>query len=104
MESLVEAAAELGNTAGQPDALLIYAGQLGVLREYQGRSDEVIDLVAQSADDFPLIPGFRAALAVILANVGRLDEGREIVEDAAADGFANVPRDEVTSPTPSFDV
>jgi class 3 adenylate cyclase len=94
-EALAEEAAELGNTAGQPDAVMIYAGQIGAIRTQQGRGGEIVGLIEQAAEDNPGIPGFWAGLASLFPDLGRHAEAAEIVRRGAADRFASVPRDPV---------
>jgi class 3 adenylate cyclase/tetratricopeptide (TPR) repeat protein len=98
-EALAEEAAEVGAAAGEPDAVMIYAGQISVVRMEQGRSDEVIDLLEQTAEATPGIPAFWAALAAALAELGRGAEAAEILRRWAADRFARVPRDHVLTTT-----
>jgi tetratricopeptide (TPR) repeat protein len=94
-ETLADSAARLGDEVGQPDALVVYAGQISEVRWLQGRLDEVIDLLEQSAADTTAIPGFRAGLAAALGRLGRIDEAAAIVRQGVRDGFAHVPRDQV---------
>jgi hypothetical protein len=89
-EPLAEEALQLGQEAGQPDALLTYAGQITFIRAYQGRQDEVIDMIRQGASAFPGVPGFRAGLAGALCSLDRHDEARAIVDQAASDRFEHL--------------
>jgi class 3 adenylate cyclase/tetratricopeptide (TPR) repeat protein len=86
-EPLAEEAFRLGQEAGQPDAGLIYGAQIFTARHYQGRGEEIIELLKQSADAFPGVAGFRAGLAAVLSWLGRGDEARPILDDAADDRF-----------------
>jgi len=83
----------------QPDAGMLVAGQLVGLRWEQGRSEEIVELVLQAQADNPGISGFRPAAAVVLADVGRHEEARALLDAAAAEGFDSVPRDNVWSTT-----
>jgi tetratricopeptide (TPR) repeat protein len=78
---------QIGADAGQPDAYLIYGGQLTLMRVYQGRGGEVIDLLEQSVAANPGIPAWRAAFAATLCWLGRTEQATAIVAEAAADGF-----------------
>jgi hypothetical protein len=89
-ERCTEVAFQLGQEAGQADAVLIYAGQLGVLRMYQGRAGEVIDMLEHSVGAYPGIPAFRAAFISGLAWLDRIDEANAHLEDAARDRFEHV--------------
>ena len=91
--------AEIGAASGQPDAFMIYgAGFLGV-RWLQGRAEEVVELVEQTAEANPGISGFGAALAVFYADLNRRDEAAALVDAAARTGFEEVPHDQVWATT-----
>ena len=94
-----EAAAARAGRMNEPDAAMLFAGQLIGLRWEQGRSAELVDLVLQAHADNPGISGFRPAAAVILAEVGRHDDARALLDAAAREGFDAVPRDNVWSTT-----
>jgi class 3 adenylate cyclase len=89
-ERLAERAFQLGQEAGQPDAVLIYGGQMAFIRSYQGRMDEIIDMLRQSAGAFAGVPSFRAGLATTLCSLDLHDEARPILEQAASDRFEHV--------------
>jgi DNA-binding SARP family transcriptional activator len=86
-ERLANAAYELGQASGQPDALLILAAQLMVIRFEQGRLGETIDLVEQSLDQNPRITGFRSVLALGYCEERRYEEAARKLQTDAADGF-----------------
>jgi len=65
---------------------------LGIRRE-QGRMGELEHAARQLVDDNPGRPAWRAALATLLCEEGRLDEAREEFEKLAAGDFDDVPRD-----------
>jgi DNA-binding SARP family transcriptional activator len=73
-ERLAEAALQLGGDTGQPDALMIYGGQLFCIRWHQGRDAELVELIAGVAGDSPDLPVLRAGLARLLLDAGRHDE------------------------------
>jgi hypothetical protein len=62
------------------------------LRWEQGRLPELEATLQGFVDQFPANPGWRATLAVLLCEAGRLDEAREHVEGLAAADFADLPR------------
>ena len=63
-ERLAEQAFQLGKEAGQPDAVLIYGGQIDFIRPYQGRGDEIIEMrQSRRRARYAGVPSFRAALA-----------------------------------------
>ncbi len=89
-ERLAEQAFQLGTDAGEPDAVLIYGAHISIIRLYQGRGGEIIELLRQSASVFAGVPAFRADLAVNLCWLDLHDEARAILERAAGDRFEHV--------------
>jgi tetratricopeptide (TPR) repeat protein len=94
-----EALAARAGRMSEPDAGMLFAGQTVGLRWEQGRSAEIVDLVVQAHADNPGISGFRPMTAVVLADVGRHDDARALLDAAAREGFDAVPRDNVWSTT-----
>lgn len=90
-EILAEEALAIGTESGQPDALLIYGGQLLDLRVHQGRAGEIVDLIAEGVNDSPGLPGLRAAVARAYLDADRPDEARALLDDSGVD----LPRDEI---------
>ena len=84
-ESLTAEALELGMATGQPDALAIYGGQMVDLRWHQGRDVELVELIEQMVEATPEIDSFRAALARIYADIGRVDDARALLATGAAE-------------------
>jgi len=82
-----------------PEAFSVYGAQLLSIRRVQGRLAEVVDLIAQAAQDNPGLPVLRAALARILCELDRHDEARAIIHDDFADGLARFPYDIAWLPT-----
>ncbi len=58
-----------------------------LLRREQGRIEEEEATVRESVEDFPWYPLHRAALACLLADLGRTDEARVVFDDLAVDRF-----------------
>ena len=81
--------------AGEPDALSLYAAQLGSIRWQQGRLHELGDLLAQIVDEAPGVAVFGAMQALAELEAGREQRARSLLERAAANGFAAVPADTV---------
>ena len=81
--------------AGEPDALSLYAAQLGSIRWQQGRLRELGDLLAQIVDEAPGVAVFGAMQALAELEAGREQRARSLLERAAANGFAAVPADTV---------
>jgi hypothetical protein len=67
--------------------------QLFILRRDQGRLAEMEESVRASIDEFPWYPLHRSALALLLAELGRENEGRAVFDGLARDGFAALYRD-----------
>ena len=101
-ESCCTRALELGAQTDQPDAFVFYASQLFILRDVQGRLDELIPAMEQSVAENPTIAGFRAALAKSYVETGRFDDARRLLHAEAATKFRSVPRDVVWGTTLSI--
>jgi tetratricopeptide (TPR) repeat protein len=86
-ERLAEQAFQLGQEAGQPDAFLIYGSQIAFIRSLQGRAQEIIEVLKQSASAFAGVPSFHAGLALSLCSLDLHDEARAILERATRDRF-----------------
>jgi DNA-binding SARP family transcriptional activator len=90
-DRLISAALEQGRDAGQPDALLYFAIQFFQLCDEQGRLDEAEEAVARVVASAPELPSIRAALGLVYAEVGRVDEARAIFEAIGQADFAQLP-------------
>lgn len=66
---------ELGGD--NPDAGILHAAQLFLVRWDQGRLGEMIEPLRDLAERVPSIPGYAAALTLAYLETGRLDECRE---------------------------
>ncbi|MEZ5143193.1 MAG: BTAD domain-containing putative transcriptional regulator [Acidimicrobiales bacterium] len=84
--------AALAHQADHPEAMAALGVQLVDLRLFQRRSGEMLDLLAQAADDNPHIPAYRATLALCAAEAGDEATARSALDHFAAGGFA-VPHD-----------
>ena len=87
-----DAFAALAHQADHPEAMAALGVQLVDLRLFQGRSGEVLDLLAEAADANPNIPAYRATLALCAAEAGEEGVARAALDHFAAGGFA-LPRD-----------
>jgi hypothetical protein len=98
-EQLAARAMQIGQEAGQPDAVLFYGIQLLYVRVFQGRGEEIIALFEQSVQANPAIPALRAGLASSLCWLDRREEAATILEEAASDRFEHVrpASDELTA-------
>ena len=64
------------SAAGLPGALTRYAAQLFLIRQFQGQSDELVELFVDAAAQAPGITAMKAATAYMLCHLGRLDDAR----------------------------
>jgi len=94
-ERLFESAFQIGQEAGEPDAVLAYAAALTQARIYQGRAGEIIAMMEQSVSAYPAIAAWRAGLAFTLCHLDRGVEAAKILEQAASDRFEHI------APTPA---
>jgi tetratricopeptide (TPR) repeat protein len=92
-ERFAVAGCELGEATGQPDALLIMASQLFLVRLDQGRLGELEERLAGRVAAAPHFLAVRAYLALLLCELDRPDEAREHYEQVAAENFTRVPKD-----------
>ena len=89
-EQLAEHAMQVGQQAGEPNAVLIYGSQASSLRAYQGRGDEVVATLEQITSAYPHVSGWDAGRASCYCLTGRHEEAAVIVQRAARDRFARV--------------
>jgi class 3 adenylate cyclase len=89
-ERLFESAFQIGQEAGQPDAVFVYGAALTHARSYQGRAQEVIAMMEQSVSAYPAIAAWRAGLASMLSYLDRGVEAAKILEQAANDRFEHI--------------
>src|SRR6185295_15476065 len=75
-EAQTLAAFEIGTAGGQPDAGNGFGAQLVAIREFQGRSDEIIDGVRALAEAMPHIPGWTAGFINQCCETDRMVEAR----------------------------
>jgi hypothetical protein len=74
-------------------APIIADAQTFSVRRTQGRHLDLEPLVRKNADRLPAMRRWRCGLALVLAELGRVDEARRELEHLAADDFDDVPRD-----------
>src|SRR5437870_2427885 len=92
VERWANEALRLGEVTGQPDSISLSHGSLGMLRILQGRYEEADGLIRPVIEQFPAA-AYSAMLAWSLAEQGRTDEARAILDRFRAGAFADVPRD-----------
>lgn len=86
-ESLADEVLQIGDETGQPDVLVVYGAQIAYVRWHQGRLGELADMVVQIAADNPGIWSYRAFAALALAESGRGEEARAMLEQEASSRF-----------------
>jgi DNA-binding SARP family transcriptional activator len=92
-ERLAMEALELGQGAQDPDALTLFATQIGLLRLEQGRLGEIEPLVRQFLDQDIPDPNWETARGFIAAILGRTEEARRELERVVIDdGVRSLPR------------
>jgi len=94
-QSIAAATLDLGLQIGVPDAFAFFAAQFFVIGTFAGRHDELFPLVEQVRRDNPGMLAFDVAYGIICAAVDRRDEARGILNEGMADGFAELPRDNI---------
>jgi DNA-binding SARP family transcriptional activator len=87
------AAVALGNRVQDPNTGNATLLQACTLRRERGRLERLEGPVRAYAERFHSIPGWQCVLAHLLAETGRHDEAREILDNFAADGFRGLPLD-----------
>lgn len=87
---------EVGMAAGEPDALILFGGQLTAVRMLQGRLGELAEQAVQLAGEKDSLAAWRAAAALALTEGGRADEAREML---LAEDFQSIPWDQAWSVT-----
>jgi class 3 adenylate cyclase/tetratricopeptide (TPR) repeat protein len=92
-ESLAQQALAAGQGTGNANALQVFAGQLAWIRLEQGRLAEIEPVIKGALAQNPDWAAWRAVLAMVYSETGRLDEARETVAELCRDRCAAIPRD-----------
>ncbi|WP_162851094.1 AAA family ATPase [Panacagrimonas perspica] len=92
-ERAAAAALEIGQRAEDRNSAMIYGGQMGIIRFFQGRSAELESPFRGFAVRYPAIPGWSAALALSLAEGDRADEARIELDRFGATAFSSLRTD-----------
>jgi class 3 adenylate cyclase/tetratricopeptide (TPR) repeat protein len=88
-------ALSVGQLLSDATAVTTFGAQLIQLRMYQGRLGEVEAMVRGTIAQSPGVQAHQAALALALAEAGRLDQVVEVLDTLASAGFGSVPEDGV---------
>jgi DNA-binding SARP family transcriptional activator len=83
----------IGQRGQAENAMHYYAQAIFTIRREQGRLAELEEAVRRFIDLYPAVPAWRAALALLLTELGRMDEARAAFEAIAGAGFGDLPRD-----------
>lgn len=89
-ERLTMQMVEVGTASGQPDAAVVFGGQLSAIRYQQGRLGELVERVVQFAGEPDSLAAWRGCAALALIEAARKDEALEL---ALAENFQTVPLD-----------
>ncbi len=95
-ESLAALAAHAGEDR---NALNVWAGSQYILLREQGRHDELLPLIQNVAASNPGITGFRAALALVQAELGDVELAAATMAPLAGGAVAMIPRNQTISTT-----
>jgi tetratricopeptide (TPR) repeat protein len=87
-------ALELAMSAGKPEALAAFGGTLYLVRQHQGRLDEIAELFIDAARDNPSIAALRATALFLMCEIGRTGEATEGLDDETRHGF-EFPHDSI---------
>ena len=88
-ERSAERAFQIGQDAGEPDAIFIYGFQLTAARLHSGRLPEITEMLKKSRGA-PGAPSVTAGRASILCWLDRRAEAAAILKQAASDRFAHI--------------
>jgi DNA-binding SARP family transcriptional activator len=95
-----EALALLATHAGEdPNALNVWAGSQFLLLREQGRHDELLPLIENAAESNTGIAGFRAALALLQAELGHLELAAATLAPLAGEAVGTIPRNQTIAST-----
>jgi len=92
-ERLSVEAFEIGNGAGHPDALVFHLGQLCLIRDMQGRLQELIELMDEVITTTAHVPVQDAIYATGCLAAGRIDQAAELLAERR-DVLPQLPLDE----------
>ena len=92
-ERLGRETVELGLALGAADGVAVFAGQAAVLATIAGHRAELPPIVAQAIKAGPVKLTYRLAHAIVSVASGPKQVASDLLGQAAADGFRNVPPD-----------
>ena len=83
-ERLATETLEIGRHGQAENAMHYFAQAIFNIRREQGRLAEIEDAVRNFVELYPAILSWRAGLAFLLSELGRLDEAREVFDGCRA--------------------
>jgi len=92
-ERLGRETVELGLALGAADGVAVFAGQAAVLATIAGYHAELPPIVAQAIEAGPVKLTYHLAHAIVSVASGPRQVASDLLGEAAAGGFRNVPRD-----------
>ena len=92
-EQLAGRALQAGARSESVTASQYYAVQLLAIRQEQGKMGELEQPASEFVRSYPAVPAWRAGLARLLVEVGRVVEARREFDALAAERFDDIPRD-----------
>jgi tetratricopeptide (TPR) repeat protein len=95
-------AAQLAGESGITDGFAAFGAQIVCIRRDQGRLDELLELIAQTVQDNPALPAFKAVHAMALVETHHLEQARTVLAEVAGEEFRDVPVDCYWSGTLTF--
>jgi hypothetical protein len=102
-ERLARQARELGEVAGQQDALQVFGEHRALVRTYQGRGDQqLIELSRRAAEAHPGMAVWTATTALYEAHFGSREEALALLRDGVESGLERVGWDILRLATLAF--
>jgi len=92
-ERLALEALEIGQGAQEPDAMAVFGVQLALVRFEQRRLAEIEPVLEAFAVEFVESPAWRAAVALVKADLGRTDDARAELEALTGEELGRIRRD-----------
>lgn len=91
-ERLALEALAIGQSVEEPDAMAVFGVQLAIVRWEQDRLAELETALRGFVEEFSESPVWRAALALLVLELGGREESRTELERLSEDDFAGLPR------------
>lgn len=85
---------QLGQQVQAPDALQAFGIQMAILRNEQGRLQEMESAFKEFVDQYPTVPAWRCGLAGLYRELEQTAQARDVFEQIAAHDFTDFPEDQ----------